>query len=408
MVVCGFGFSSVQSISAGMDDTLKQTSVGINVVEYSQKETLTENGSYRELVRAIDKTSVSTIIKAYQEKQDIYSYISFSSNDYVMVKFNQWGSIGITLEPIYCGGNPFVGKDNYLEAGRMWNASDEGKNNIWLGSDYINDFNVGDTLTLEGKDGVYTIMGFITDSSSWWGESNKMYLDYTQFTYSQDDYIISTDEWGNTYTSNGYGISGINLGMSYNDGADSNAVVSELKAFIKEYNVSKIVSNKNTAGLSVTSSAVSMLALIDVVNIGIIILVIFLSVVLILLSIGSVSNTVKISVEQSSKTFGMMKAIGMQNSTLKSIVNTQANIMAIIATALASLLAVVVMKAIKPIMGSLMSMFGIAESMVVSTLPWFVPFAVLGMLIFFIVLFTRKSLAEICKMDVISVISEVN
>ncbi|MEG2085182.1 MAG: FtsX-like permease family protein, partial [Clostridia bacterium] len=128
----------------------------------------------------------------------------------------------------------------------------------------------------------------------------------------------------------------------------------------------------------------------------------------ILLSIGCVSNTIKITVEQNRKFFGMMKAIGMQNKTVRAVVQWQAVIMTLISVLLSSALVAGLVLAMKGILTSLTSMMFGNCAIVICSLSPYIPLVTFFALIGFVLLFTRSSLMKISKMDVISVISEVN
>ena len=137
----------------------------------------------------------------------------------------------------------------------------------------------------------------------------------------------------------------------------------------------------------------------------IIIAVVVISVIIILLSIGCVSNSIQITVEQNAKFFGMMKAIGMRNSVVKSIVRIQAIIMIFISICLATAVTIGVLYAINPLLATALQSMGFGVTL---SMPFYIPIAVFAILTGMVILFTIKSLNRISKMDVVSVISEVN
>ncbi|MEG1964376.1 MAG: hypothetical protein RR123_05865, partial [Clostridia bacterium] len=106
--------------------------------------------------------------------------------------------------------------------------------------------------------------------------------------------------------------------------------------------------------------------------------------------------------------FGMMKAIGMQNKTVRAVVQWQAVIMTLISVLLSSALVAGLVLAMKGILTSLTSMMFGNCAIVICSLSPYIPLVTFFALIGFVLLFTRSSLMKISKMDVISVISEVN
>jgi putative ABC transport system permease protein len=135
----------------------------------------------------------------------------------------------------------------------------------------------------------------------------------------------------------------------------------------------------------------------------------FISVIIILLSIGSVANTIKISAEQNRKFFGVMKAIGMKNRSLRSILTGQIVIMTLAGVIFATVAVNCIIGIIKSLLNSLLSslFYGI-DAIVVCEISIFIPIFIAALLIGFVLLFTKTSLRNFSKMDVISVINEVN
>ena len=179
--------------------------------------------------------------------------------------------------------------------------------------------------------------------------------------------------------------------------------LNKINSFIKANN--EYHYKNNPSGLKVYSDAVEGRNMAMLFTSLIIIAVVVISVIIILLSIGCVSNSIQITVEQNAKFFGMMKAIGMRNSVVKSIVRIQSIIMIFISICLATAVAIGVLYAINPLLATALQSVGFAVTL---SMPFYIPIAVFAILTGMVILFTIKSLNRISKMDVVSVISEVN
>ncbi len=145
----------------------------------------------------------------------------------------------------------------------------------------------------------------------------------------------------------------------------------------------------------------------------IIILAIFLCLVLILLSIGSLSNTIMISVDKNKRFIGLLKALGLNEKDLKSTIKME-SITTIVMGVLLSFLALYLAK--EQISGiNTMIISTICSSYltdidyeIIYILPIYVPVIVLVFFIAFTLLFSRSSMSRIAKLDPIAVISEVS
>ena len=295
--------------------------------------------------------------------------------------------------------NILSGTYNYLIDGRLWNKSDAGKTNIWINNSFSenNNIYVGDTINLKVyKEGRYandpsftvlkmTVAGIVEYNSSYYYESDSILFDYQ---YALD---------------NGVKINKIHFTESNIVEGTSISKLNKINSFIKANN--EYHYKNNPSGLKVYSDAVEGRNMAMLFTSLIIIAVVVISVIIILLSIGCVSNSIQITVEQNAKFFGMMKAIGMRNSVVKSIVRIQSIIMIFISICLATAVTIGVLYAINPLLATALQSVGFAVTL---SMPFYIPIAVFAILTGMVILFTIKSLNRISKMDVVSVISEVN
>ncbi len=143
------------------------------------------------------------------------------------------------------------------------------------------------------------------------------------------------------------------------------------------------------------------------IMLAIIFLMVIISLVVLLLSIGCVANSIQITVEQNAQFFGVMKAIGMRNSNLYFIIYTQAVIIILATIITASGAAVGLLSVLTPAILSFLTTLGAPPLQLSLTLPVYMPFIVLFVLIGLVILWTAKSLKGLAKKDVITMINEV-
>lgn len=139
----------------------------------------------------------------------------------------------------------------------------------------------------------------------------------------------------------------------------------------------------------------------------------FFSIVLVLMSIGSLANSVIISIDSSKKFIGLLKALGMRGKSLKMIVVMES--ITLISTGV--LLGYLLLFALyMPLTSLINAIIGFAFSAYVKAaafksviyLPIYIFFGALFVFILFTYLFSRGSLHKIAKTDPIAVISEVS
>lgn len=176
-----------------------------------------------------------------------------------------------------------------------------------------------------------------------------------------------------------------------------------LKSFTNKYNkYDKATKN----GIAVYTSS-SDFDLMYYIMLAIIFLMVIISLVVLLLSIGCVANSIQITVEQNAQFFGVMKAIGMRNSNLYFIIYTQAVIIIFATIITASGAAVGLLSVLTPAILSFLTTLGAPPLQLSLTLPVYMPFIVLFVLIGLVILWTAKSLKGLAKKDVITMINEV-
>lgn len=320
--------------------------------------------------------------------------------------------ISASAFPIYTKSNPFVGRENYLIMGRMWTAEDAGKDYVWVSESMMGRYGIGDKITVATEDmtnrynntgkspyivhSTLEIAGFLDVG----GYQDRLLMDYTKF-----DQIPEQREnyWSNSglYIRTVYGVMVPQADYLY--GSKAQTFFKTLRADLEGTDYSHATPVTGASTLEMIDSAYLMYLIV----IG---LVAIISLIIIMLSIGSVANTIKISAEQNRKFFGVMKAIGMKNKSLRQVLIGQIVIMTIIGVAIASVGVYLGIGLVESIISSLInSMFySLAEPTIICTVSPLIPAGVALFLIGFVLLFTRKNLKAFSRMDVISVINEVN
>lgn len=163
---------------------------------------------------------------------------------------------------------------------------------------------------------------------------------------------------------------------------------------------------------SVNCMALEELNMTKTIGIVIIAFAAFLCLVLILLSIGSLANTIMISVDKNKKFIGLLKALGLNEKDLKSTIKMESVTTISIGIAL-SFITIFLFKGLiaslnELLLGSMFSSYlSEIEYTILLSLPIYIPIIVLVFFVFFTLLFARGSMSKIAKTDPMAVISEV-
>ena len=151
----------------------------------------------------------------------------------------------------------------------------------------------------------------------------------------------------------------------------------------------------------------------NILRIAIILVAVIFSVVLLLMSVGSLANSVMISIDTSKKFIGLLKALGMRGKSLKMIVVLESITLITAGVLIGYLLLVALYNPLSSVISAVVSSsYGTYIEMVGFTPVMYMPFYVFaGTLVLFLIftfLFSRGSLNKIAKMEPIMVINEVS
>lgn len=306
--------------------------------------------------------------------------------------------------------------------GRGWNAADNESHNIWLSSDTMLgfgrqglDYRIGDTLPLtfteyemryRDREAVssetieYTIAGIFdkTESESSWHYSDAYIAAAPAealFAGSTEDILIGDLTAGFYRAPDAY---------------DYSKAVSAFKAYVGAVNRT-IGPGYDWEGKETELfgndflDESEMLRLMGMLILGVLIILAFL---ILLLSIGSVANTIIISVDKNRKFIGLMKAMGLKNKGVKSIVYKEALVTIFLGVALAVCLVVCLGGPMETLLDFIFGSmaYGLDFSVRFTLSPW-VPVGTAIAFFLMAILFSRGSLNRMGKADVITVISEV-
>lgn len=190
---------------------------------------------------------------------------------------------------------------------------------------------------------------------------------------------------------------------------NSSEIVEKLDNFVNDL---KSVLPNDQEYDNVHCYALQDLKMTETIGLVIIAIAAFLCLILILLSIGSLANTIMISVDKNKKFIGLLKALGLNEKDLKSTIKMESITTIVLGVAL-SFLTIYLFKDVIGGLNATLINSAFSNYVTVSgytpvfMIPLFVPVIVLIFFIFFTLLFARGSMSKIAKTDPMAVISEV-
>ncbi len=319
-----------------------------------------------------------------------------------------------------------VPKENLIKEGRLWTQADKNTPNIWLNADYIRTLQKrGITVKIGDKLTVCTLL----QAERGTNDTSVSDLNFRTAEYSVcgifDPALLKTSDWDRSPVviadgayfmrqfAGTYDV--IQVEMTYRPPQtdyDYNAVYSDMKALTERMNEGlETYLNWDDKEVSPFScSYVEEMRMTVLMSIFIMAVVIILGLLILILSVGSVANTIIISVDKNRKFIGLMKAMGLNQRGVKKIVTCESLVQIILGV----LVGVAVLFLLQPVVLSLMesmfaSMFAYyeVEFAVSVRIPFYLPMVTALLFFLFASLFSRGSLGKIARQDVISTISEV-
>ena len=307
-----------------------------------------------------------------------------------------------------------------IREGRVWTEKDNELPNLWISNSRYRtltqsgaDIHIGDTvpvlLVTEAKAMMasYKLVG-VYDADIMNGEDNYYWGPSFSHVLSIDCFLKEFSEMLNIQT----------VQLSYTPPAtdyDYNAVFKDMSSFTDEVNAVMEPSTSTYNGTTRESERFScyfvdemkMVVFMSTIIIG---AVSVLALIVLLLSVGSVANTIIISVDKDRKFLGLMKAIGLNQRGVKRIVTYQSLLQILLGVAfgvlILFLLQPMVLSVMTSIFASMFSFFEVEYTVTVA-IPFYLPLITALLFFLFAMLFSRSALSKIARQDAISTISEV-
>jgi ABC-type antimicrobial peptide transport system permease subunit len=325
-----------------------------------------------------------------------------------------------------------LGIDGAIIDGRIWTKDDVGTNHIWVKDSYINSaYTKGTVLEVGSKVWIqseiydyrknpnkadyfsheYEIMGIISTEKI--EDHRKQILEIypNYYSFESSDLYFDITYFQNTlpteYTINSVNVSYFPPQSSY----DFNQLYGLVDGLVKELKLT--FPNENDIELYVTSTLIDEFMITKIMTTVIISFAAALGFIILLLSIGSVSNTIIISVDKNKKFIGLMKALGLKQRQVEDIVRIEAIITIAIGILISTIILYILLPLFVTINESIINLLfsyqlSYIEHTTRTSVPLYLPFAVAIVFILMTLIFSRSSLRTISKMDVITIISEVS
>ena len=300
-----------------------------------------------------------------------------------------------------------------LVDGRIWSTSDVGVNNVWVNSSFIDEqmklgkiIRPGDVIWLHSRftsssinpevthhSQYFVVQGIIDDNNV----NSSVYIDVSYMVRNYPNEAISSRVQLDFYPPK----------REYR----FDEIYSLIDNFIKEVRISLAETSEKTTIIA-NSDLMDQLKITKLISLIVIGLSVILSILILLLSIGSVANTIVISVDKSKKFIGLLKAIGLKQKEVVSIVQIEAiftiSTGVLLSTGIIALNGNTFQSFLSSILNSLNFQVSLLNIQIVFEIPLYLPVVVIVTFLSLALVFAKGSLTQIARMDVINIISEVS
>lgn len=408
------------------------TSATINI----SKGKKTQDGYGYENVPLSDK-EIEKILETTQKYEAICNRVSarLYANNLFSPQFNYEidnRNILYTSNPMYFNTSYLsflypLGIDGIIAEGRIWTKDDVGKKNVWVTSQFISassekglNLTIGDEIWLHflfydsssSREELFSknfiIQGIISSDVLYEYQKEQQYFEHANSDIFLDiSYAMSIIDFSKS-SSYGLNIEYTPPKTQYN----FNEMYKMTESLVKE--IEGIVEIPNSSyRLYIYSTIIESLKVARILSIFIILLASILSIIILALSIGSVANTIIISVDKNKKFIGLMKALGLKQKDVESIVKIEAIITIVIGITFSTFLILSIFPFFNSIISSIINGIFSYELLYIeydikTFLPVYLPIATIFVFLLMAFLFSRSSLRSISQMDVITIISEVS
>ena len=315
----------------------------------------------------------------------------------------------------------FGGQERIVQGGK-WSAEDNNQQTVWLSSKVVDEFkkegiplSAGDTVTFVAisKEGntLSKKYSFYTCTVEGIFDSESTRVPLITSGYSAAKTIITGQKFLDAFEKD---IELTEIELQYRppqEGYDYRKVYNEMKAFVQEVNARfppyTLGSERHTR---FESSFLSLMQALDFINVIVVAVLLAISVLILLLSVGSVVNTILISVDKNRRFLGLLKALGMRQKDIRKMTGAEILILIAFGVLLGVGILFALRRTICVLMGSMFSsMFTQLpfELAVEVWIPFWLPFVTAGAFFLFAWLFSRRSVGEFAGRNVIETVSEV-
>lgn len=369
---------------------------------------------YREVSYETESVTKAEFMKLSEIMADNSNLINrvYSQNDF-----------SIALNDYYISGNSYLfdynydfltNKEDFLVQGRIWTKEDSNTGNIWVSQDFVKSYyNITGKQIKPDDNIIVTLIIYLPNGSAnvpvqctVKGICNKM--DKESYIWETPNIIFDMTYMYNNV--NKLNVNRINLDYKAPDvNYNLKSIRTQMNAFVNSVNAGATPSLDND-GKEIPRFYCELLDTLQnifYINLIIVGLAVILGFIVLLLSIGSIANSVIINIDKNRRFTGLLKAMGLRHTSIKSIVYIESSISILVGIGLTMggifVLKNIMAKLQKTIMDSL---FGKGFEAVFN-IPIYLPFAIIFVFIFMAIAFSRGGLKRMEKMDVISIISEV-
>jgi ABC-type antimicrobial peptide transport system permease subunit len=315
-------------------------------------------------------------------------------------------------------------KDYKLTSGRIWSESDVEKNYVWVTQSFVQEQAKGGNF-IKAEDEIWFHTVFYS-----YNEDTKL----SNLQYYSEKFIIKgiMDLGSNGEEFNGqsldfffdlrYGIATFDvkqLGSSNLKITFSPPKTRYKFDEVYELNENLMLDIKNSfknlgenVRIEVESTLIEEFKLTRLLSAGVVLVSIFLGILIMFLSIGSVANTIIISVDKNKKFIGLLKAMGLKQRDVESLVKIEVAITISIGIVLSTIFMSFLLSSfddlIEQLIYGLFYQLAYMDFVVKTVVPLYLPISIIFVFLGTSLLFSKSSLHNISKMDVITIISEVS
>ena len=301
-----------------------------------------------------------------------------------------------------------------LVDGRIWSINDVGLNNIWVNSSFVRDqeskgkiIRIGEVVWLHSRatstvtnpvgsfhSQSFIVQGIIDDNL----DGSNVYIDLTYISRNYPLDVIANRIQLDFYPPK----------REYKFDEVYNAI----DDFTKEVRISLESKSSDQFIIKSASELMDQLKITKLISIIVVGLSVMLSILILLLSIGSIANTIVISVDKNKKFIGLLKAIGLKQKEVVNVVQIEAiftiSIGVILSTSVIALNSNNFQLFLNDLFNALSFQSTLLNVQILFEIPFYLPISVIIIFLALALVFSRGSLTQIARMDVINIISEVS